>query len=114
MLPQDRRLRTERDWDTLFREGYGVSGQMISLRIRPTPGSRRLGVSVGRRIGGSVTRNRVKRQIRGLVARLWDSLPEADIAVLARPAVTAADAAALESALSALLVQARGRQGAGR
>lgn len=110
MLPADRRLRTERDWEALFREGYGASGSLISLRIRPTPGSRRVGVSVGRRIGGAVVRNRVKRRLRGLAARLWNSLPEADIAILARPGAAAATPTALYDALDGLLGQVACRQ----
>jgi ribonuclease P protein component len=61
---------------------------------------------VGRRIGGAVARNHVKRRLRGLAARMWNSLPEADIAFLARPGAAAVSSLTLEEALNDLLGQA--------
>ena len=103
MLPREHRVRTSVEWDALFRDGYGVGGPVLSLRLKPTPGSRRVGFSVGRKVGGAVVRNLVKRRLRDLMRRLWDELPEADIAVLAKPASGTASFEALESALRVLL-----------
>jgi ribonuclease P protein component len=97
VLARDRRVRSTGDWDTLFRDGYGVSGRHIVLRVRLTPGSRRVGVSVGKRVGGSVTRNLIKRRLRGLACLHWERLPEADIAIIARPGCAALTPALLET-----------------
>lgn len=49
-------------------------------------GDRRLGVSVGRRVGGAVERNRVKRVMREAFWELSDRLPESrDFVLVARP-----------------------------
>jgi ribonuclease P protein component len=53
-----------------------------------TPGSPdvRLGVSVGRRVGGAVERNRVKRLLREAFWSLEESIPQThDYVIVARP-----------------------------
>lgn len=56
-------------------------------RADPTDGEGpRLGVSVGRRVGGAVERNRVKRLVReSFWALAADLPPDADYVVVARP-----------------------------
>lgn len=102
MLALDRRLRAGRDWDTLFRGGFAVGGPLVSLRVKGTPGRRRVGFSVGKKVGGAVTRNLVKRRLRAIAAVEWAVLPEADIGVLARPAAARASFEDLSSALADL------------
>ncbi len=136
VLPRERRLHADRDWDALFKGGpgtsgaresagsagasggpdapariggFGVSGPILSLRLRHTPGMRRVGVSVGRKVGGAVVRNRLKRRLRALARAHWDDLPEADVAILARPAAAALDYAGLETALLELAGRAARR-----
>ncbi|HEY3415092.1 MAG TPA: ribonuclease P protein component [Armatimonadota bacterium] len=115
MLARERRLRAGRDWDALFRGGFGVGGPLLSLRVLATPGRRRAGVSVGKKVGGAVTRNLVKRRIRALLLEVWDQLPQADIGVLVRAPAAAAEFADLQSALSELAGRAAGKiEGGGR
>lgn len=50
------------------------------------PGEPRLGISVGRKVGGAVERNRVKRMLREAFAALAGDLPaDHDFVVVARP-----------------------------
>jgi ribonuclease P protein component len=109
VLPREHRLHADRDWDALFQQGFGVSGPVLSFRLCPTPGARRVGFSVGRKIGGAVTRNRLKRRLRSIARAHWAALPEADIAVLARPAAAALDYAGLEAAFRDLAARAARR-----
>ncbi|HEY3266184.1 MAG TPA: ribonuclease P protein component [Armatimonadota bacterium] len=109
MLSRQRRLRADRDWDALFQRGFGVSGPVVALRVCATPGRRRLGVSVGKKLGGAVERNRIKRRLRAIALARWESLPEADMALLARPGAAAADFAALDAAVMELADRARKR-----
>lgn len=113
MLAREKRLRAGRDWDALFRGGFGVGGPLLSLRILPTPGRRRVGVSVGKKVGGAVTRNLVKRRIRAIVFEAWTRLPEADIGVLVRAPAAGAEYAELQSALSELSGRAATKIGGG-
>jgi ribonuclease P protein component len=111
VLPRERRLRAGRDWDALFKRGFSVSGPLISLRIAPTPGQRRVGFSVGKKVGSAVVRNLVKRRLRAIAAERWDSLPEAEIGVLARPMAATAGYVELEAAFRELAIRAEKRIG---
>lgn len=99
MLARDKRLCAEQDWARVFRDGLGVSCQLLTLVARPTPGKRRVGFSVGRKVGNAVQRNLVKRRLRSAVFNAWDQLPEADVALIAKPALANADFATVEQTL---------------
>ncbi len=60
---------------------------MVYLFAREDPGSDapRLGLSVSRKVGGAVERNRVKRVLREQFARVADLVPgDTDVVVIAR------------------------------
>lgn len=53
---------------------------------RPADAPARLGLSVSRKVGGAVERNRVKRVLREQFAAMADALPRGvDVVVIARP-----------------------------
>jgi len=59
------RLRRSADFDRVYSEGKRVASPALILFLGPSPAENtRLGVSVSKRIGGAVTRNRVKRLLR--------------------------------------------------
>ena len=65
----------------------------------------RYGLSVGRRVGGAVVRNRVKRRLRE-VLRLAPLEPGWDIIFIARPPVAGADFTNLGKSVQGLLSRA--------
>jgi ribonuclease P protein component len=78
------------------------------------PGAR-LGITVTRKVGGAVVRNKVRRRLREIF-RCWSklrSLPSLDIVVHVKPSAPAASFSALqgeiESLLGGLLCADRGR-----
>lgn len=89
------RLSRSGDFDRVYREGSSRANRHFVLyefnRGEDEPGERRLGVSVGKRVGSAVVRNRVKRVMREAFWQLSDRLPESrDFVLVAR-----ADAAEL-------------------
>ena len=59
------RVKLQRDFDRLFREGRALRYPEFTLRVLPgETGHARLGLSVGKRVGNSVRRNRIKRLLR--------------------------------------------------
>jgi ribonuclease P protein component len=57
----------------------------VSLSPGPGPDAR-LGLTVGRKVGGAVARNRLKRRIREVLRTHWDRLPAGtDVVVVALP-----------------------------
>lgn len=87
------RLSRSADFDRVYRRGRSAQHRLLVIYrldrpddIRPDEGSEcRIGITVSRKLGGSVERNRLKRQLREAVTPC-DALPEAcDLVLIARP-----------------------------
>lgn len=68
------------------RNGVHHDGAVLSISVAPARQRiSRCGIVVGRRLGGAVTRNRIKRRIREALRIHYGSLkPHCDIVVIAR------------------------------
>jgi len=64
--------------------------------------SARFGLAVSRRVGGSVTRNRVKRWLRESIRRQRHGLTGVDVVLIARKGSAAAGYSALHAEVGAL------------
>jgi ribonuclease P protein component len=113
--PRRRRRRLSRsgEFDRVYREGTSHASRHLVVYSFPRADadSPRLGVSVGRKLGGAVERNRVKRLLREAFWARAEVLPDGlDFVIVARPAAgeLARDGGgkALEEALGAILEEA--------
>ena len=88
-----RRLSRSGDFDRVYREGNSRGNRFLVLYSfardqGDTADGARLGLSVGRKIGKAVTRNKVKRVVRESFWELADGLePGHDYVIVARPGV---------------------------
>jgi ribonuclease P protein component len=86
------RLSRSGDFDRVYRDGDSRANRFLVVYSFPrqiaTGEEPRLGISVGRKVGGAVVRNRVKRSLREAFWSLGDRLPVGhDFVVVARPGI---------------------------
>jgi ribonuclease P protein component len=87
-----RRLSRSGDFDRVYRDGRSHANRFLVVYSFPRAGGDepRLGISVGRKVGGAVARNQVKRMLRDAFWAAGDSLPDGhDFVIVARPEMAA-------------------------
>ncbi|MGQ9671841.1 MAG: ribonuclease P protein component [Candidatus Aminicenantales bacterium] len=108
------RIRKKKDFLHLYRKGNRYKGKYFSLVYLPNKLTySRVGVVAGRKVGSSVTRNKVKRWMRELFRRNKDWLGfSVDMLIVAQPQMKEATWAELKehylAALSEVFKRKRG------
>lgn len=125
-FPRSHRLRRRVDFLAAQDQGRRFSSTNYLLLVRrrldaesapgragkaPGPGREaRLGITVSRKVGGAVDRNRVKRWVRESYRRLRSLAPEGvDLVVIARPSAPRSGLPATTTELRTLLLRLRPR-----
>ena len=100
-------LTRPQDFAALQSEGTTRSHQLLLVRfLRTDLDTTRFGLSTGRRLGGAVIRNRVRRRLREALRVMAPSFqPGWDVLIIARPGLVGADFATLVVALRRILVR---------
>jgi ribonuclease P protein component len=106
------RLTRSGDFDRVYRDGSSRANRHLVVYTFPTEpgGEPRLGISVSRKVGKAVTRNKVKRSLREAFWALGERLPAGhDFVIVARPGaeelVDREGAQGLEASLEGLLFE---------
>jgi ribonuclease P protein component len=90
--PKRGRLSRSAEFERVYRQGRSVGNRFLVLYTFPRAGASatadgpRLGLSVSRKVGGAVDRNRVKRLLREAFAAEGERVPaDHDVVLVARP-----------------------------
>jgi ribonuclease P protein component len=109
-LHRSHRLRKNEQFQEVFQKGNSAANKQFVLYSAKQEGQAafRAGISVSKKIGNAVIRNRVKRLIREALSRLESKIPSGlDLIIIARPGVEAMSLDAIEQSLVHVMKRAK-------
>ncbi|WP_456387310.1 ribonuclease P protein component [Desulfolithobacter sp.] len=111
-LPKAHLLRKSREFDRVYRQGRRLRGHGMQIIFRPNDlPYNRLGISVHRKTGGAVRRNRIKRIIRESFRCNRDLYPSnSDIVITVRPDFGLDSAHDVTSTVAAMMASGKARK----
>ena len=115
-LPRQRRVRRRAEYVAIQTQGRRLGGSFSLLFAQPGAAAERtaparLGITVSRKVGNAVVRNRVKRWVRECCRRVLqhEVPPGWNLVIVARPAAANAGLRPTAQELASLVKRLRGR-----
>jgi len=95
------RLRSKTDFANVFKHGKAAANHQFVVYVKKSEAeSFRFGVSVSRKIGGAVVRNRIRRRVKEIVRRMEPEMrKQVDIVCIVRKAALELDHEGLQRSL---------------
>ena len=111
-LPKAARLRTDREYrDVVHKGGRTSTPHFTVYRDDRAKGASKVGISVGRRVGNAVVRNRLKRLLREFCRLNPDAFPDGSrTAIVARKSLEAPGLAGISDELLPAILRRWGRK----
>ena len=105
-MRREERLTKPQQYAAVYSKGSSWTSSLLVLKALPNGlTSSRYGLSVSKRVGNAVIRNRMKRLLREIL-RVMPLIPSWDMVFIVRPAAATADYASLKEAVESLLSRA--------
>jgi ribonuclease P protein component len=107
------RLRRRREFVAVQERGRRLHAEELVVLVLATGTNRpRIGITVSRRVGTAVVRNRIKRWVREAFREAAPFMPPVDVVVVARPAAGGMGLAAVRRAIRAAAMRLSSSGGA--
>jgi ribonuclease P protein component len=105
-LKREDRLKKPEQFNIVYNQGISQADRLLVLKARPNNLEfSRYGISINKRIGNAVHRNRIKRILREIL-RLTPRFPGWDIILIVRSPAAGCDYHQLENSVDNLLARA--------
>ena len=99
-MTKENTVKSHADFDRIIQKGARIKTAHFRLHYLPSPFDHtRIGIAVGKRNGGAVTRVRLKRQVRAMVAKRKEESSPLDIIIVIHPEAKGVDYHELETEL---------------
>ena len=86
------RVKSEKDFNAIFKRGQSFANRkFVVYMLEKEQKHFRAGISVSKKLGNAVVRNRIKRKIRHVLMQYQKQLVQADFVVIARKGVEELD-----------------------
>lgn len=99
-------IKSSREIDSIFQAASRIAHPLLIVLVLQTPEGRdhngRVAFVAGKRLGNAVVRNRCKRVLRAALQRRGGAWPGYDVALIARPGLSTAKAAAVDKAVESV------------
>ena len=107
-MKREVRLRCHSDFIRVQRTGKPFSHPLFVMRVLPNDeNTPRFGISVSKKVGGAVTRNKVRRRVRAIIDQIDLSvMPKFDVVISCRSACKTATFDEMTDSILAIFAQA--------
>lgn len=95
-------LRKNKQFQAVYRRGRSVANPNLVLLYLRRP-ELKVGISISKKVGNAVTRNRIKRRLREILRTRLSSMKKGHYVLIARNASASAGYAELDASLEQLL-----------
>jgi len=85
-MKKENRIKKHSEFDLIIKTGKKIKSKIFSVYyLSSSSNSSRIGIAVGKSNGKAVTRVKIKRQIRAILASCWDFSLKVNVIIIARP-----------------------------
>lgn len=106
-MQKDWRLRSPKLFKKVYQEGKYYFNELLVIHFLFLDGDTKIGLSVSKKVGPAVVRNKIKRRLRTILRQLFSSLKKGVLIVfVARPAAATASFDQLQVSVINLLKRA--------
>lgn len=109
-MKKEYRVKKNKEFQHIFKHGKSFANRQLVIYCveKPDQDHFRIGLSVGKKIGNAVTRNRIKRYLRQAFQELEDNISTSgDIVIIARQPAKQMEYAEIKKSLTHLLYKER-------